>query len=126
MILKKYLYLKYIWFSGIKNPIIWQDKFISFEQLSHYYTVLLQTQIATSNLTWCKFIKALLKHYIVSPIKGYWYKFKYNIIGIPIIWYTGYKKGTFINSSKLPVDKNNMKWTKHVLIKGKKTQYKTI
>ena len=121
--MKKYLYLKYIWFKGIENPIIWQDE-IPYEKLSNYYTVLLQTQIATKNLTWCKLIKQLLKLYIVCLLNGYWYWLKYHIIGIPIIWYSGYKKGMFLSVGKLPVNKNSMQWIKHTLIKGKIVQVK--
>lgn len=121
--MKKYLYLKYVWFKGIKNLIIYQDE-IPYEKLSSYYTALLQTQIATRNLTWCKLIKQLLKLYFIYLLKGYWYKLKYNIIGLPIVWFTGYKKGLYISIGKLPIDKKNMQWVKHTLIKGKEMQVK--
>lgn len=119
MKLKKHIYL-YYWFGG-KIPAAFKTDKMPYEKLSSYYALKLQSQIACIDLTWYKIVKIMLQHYITSSIKGYWYRFKYNLLGISIIWYDGKNKGTYTMLGKSPKDKKNMVWTKHVLKRGKVT-----
>lgn len=92
-------------------------KNIPYEKLSAHYWLITQNQL----------MKKSHKSYIHSLkqcIAGLWYNFKYNVIGLPIIWYTSIKNGLYVNAGKLPDNLNNMMWIKHTLIKGKYTQTK--
>lgn len=121
MNMKEHIYL-YYWFGG-KIPIAFKAGKIPYEKLSSYYTLQLQSQIACHGLTWVKVVKIIWQYYVKSPVKGYWYRFKHNVLGIPIIWYNGKNKGTYTMLGKPPTEKQrkNMVWTKHVLKRGKVT-----
>lgn len=117
--MKKRIYL-YYWFGG-KIPSALRATEIPYEKLSSYYGLKLQVQMAIHNMTWAKVIKIVWRHYVVSILNGYWYRFKHNLLGISIVWYNGKNKGTYTMLDKPPTIKQrkNMVWTKHVMKRGK-------
>jgi hypothetical protein len=97
-------------------------KQVPYENLSSVYAKRLQCQIHAEHVRkhpW-KTLYQLSVGKIISRIKGWHYRIKYNVFKMPIIWYEGRNSGTFICAGK-PDFKRPLKWTKVTMIGGKRT-----
>ncbi len=106
---------------GLYKTYYQSPEYMPYEKLSQYHGCRLQWQLlhqgVRENIP--KAIKTLLYIKFVSPIKGYWYRFKYHFLKIPIVWYTGKNKGTFTLKCIPPTNEDkkcNMVWEKCVKI----------
>ena len=69
-------------------------------------------------------LKRIKQYLRIRRLGNLIYRFKYHVLKIPIVWYTGRNKGLFVLTGK-PDFNRPLIWTKHVL-KGRKYTKKEV